>query len=425
MDIKHIPITDLKLDDSNPNFMSAKQKAALHESISRYGMVQPLVIDKDNTCINGNQKLAILQDDPELAKMLKGKAPCVIMSDLSPSERALLQQALNKIRGEHDRSKDAAIFEKLLDSNKGDTLATLLGKKTDTLAKMIERTKARDEGKTALDDIPKACQLGQHWKLGRHMLYVGDWKDSGFHNETIHLLLTDPPYGINVVNVKTGSTGNMPGQLAPRTQTATHKGTVGNMPACGEKYMGPTATRKGGDKVEFRATPRQNYAPVHGDDAPFDPMPIHALNVPTILFGANHYHDKLPLGQWLVWIKKASVNFRMFNTSDCELAWFNSKTARAVKAYYHLWDGVLASEPGGRVHPTQKPVKLMCDMIMDYTKDKGAHVFDPFAGSGTVLMACEDTKRVCMSCEIMPEYCDAIIARYQERTGKKAELIKV
>ena len=76
------------------------------------------------------------------------------------------------------------------------------------------------------------------------------------------------------------------------------------------------------------------------------------------------------------------------------------------------------------MHPTQKPVQVIQDMILDYTEQEGQTVFDPFVGSGTAIIAAENTKRVCYGCEITPMYAEVCISRWQEHTGSKAVKLK-
>lgn len=84
--------------------------------------------------------------------------------------------------------------------------------------------------------------------------------------------------------------------------------------------------------------------------------------------------------------------------------------------------GERKSEGITRVHPTQKPVGLFAQILCDFSKD-GDIVLDPFGGSGTTLIACEQTGRSCRMLEIDPHYCDVIIRRWEEFTGEKAVLL--
>lgn len=150
-----------------------------------------------------------------------------------------------------------------------------------------------------------------------------------------------------------------------------------------------------------------DFPPIEGDAEPFDPLPW--LGFPVVgLFGANWYANKLPpSGAWIVWDKLDGLSSEReigFNdNSDCELMWTNKgKAARIIR---HRWMGCMkASEHGQRrVHPTQKPVALMVD-IVSYLTQPGATVLDPFMGSGTTGVACVQTGRNFIGIEIDEGY---------------------
>lgn len=165
----------------------------------------------------------------------------------------------------------------------------------------------------------------------------------------IAALIADPPYGINFC----------------------HSGHPGK---------GITAVR-----AKFNKT---NNGWVRGDDHPFDPTPLLGLAPKLILWGANHYADRLPpSARWLIWDKVCNPrSYGSWSFADCEMAWTNLKgTARL---FAHLWNGCRrAGEENSfiaqRVHPTQKPVALMDWCIELCNLEPGALVVDPYAGSGT------------------------------------------
>lgn len=140
---------------------------------------------------------------------------------------------------------------------------------------------------------------------------------------------------------------------------------------------------------------------VTGDENPFDPSPF--LDYATvILFGANHFADKLPpSSEWIVWDKREGMTSNDF--ADCELIWTNQPGVARV--FRHMWSGAIrASEKGvPRVHPTQKPVVLMAWLIERYTNE-GDTIIDPFMGSGTTGVACSQLKRNFIGIEIDPDY---------------------
>lgn len=210
----------------------------------------------------------------------------------------------------------------------------------------------------------------------------------------IDLLLTDPPYGISAVN----------------------HDVVGR-----DGGMGFSSGHKDGTHSIVKA---KKYRVIAGDDIPFDPKFLLSLGQTQIIFGANHFANKLPNNShWLVWDKKVGIGAERNSFSDVELMWTNVKQKNAL-IYRHLWSGLLRAgdrktELKERVHPTQKPVGLFSDIIKDYSKENHT-ILDPYLGSGSTLIACEQTNRICYGMELDPSYIDVIIIRWENYTGKKA-----
>jgi DNA modification methylase len=138
-----------------------------------------------------------------------------------------------------------------------------------------------------------------------------------------------------------------------------------------------------------------------------------------IWWGANYYPTTLPNGYgWLVWDKEREGN----TFSGAEIAFVN-KGVR-VDVFRHQWHGMIrASERADkRVHPTQKPVALVDFCFQNYGQPNS--VLDLFGGSGSTLIACEQTDRTCFMMELDPKYVDVIIARWEKLTGEQAQLIE-
>lgn len=199
-------------------------------------------------------------------------------------------------------------------------------------------------------------------------IYHGDCLEVLPSVESADLLLTDPPYGIGWDNPT--SLGRLNRAVAPPS-------TLGGNP-------------------------------IVGDDRPFDPAPL--LRFPrVVLWGANHYSDKLPPGGWLIWDKTGGGKARTF-MADAELAWHNM--GHGADVFHHLWLGTFRDseirEP--RVHPTQKPVSLMRWILERWTKP-GDLVFDPYMGSGPIAQACHEMCRRYIGVEIEERYCEVAVQR--------------
>ena len=141
-----------------------------------------------------------------------------------------------------------------------------------------------------------------------------------------------------------------------------------------------------------------------------------------IIFGGNYFTDFLPPSRcWIVWDKQNTGNF-----ADAELAW--TSFDKGVKLYHFLWNGLCREgsrevEGKTRVHPTQKPVGMLADILKDFSEENDS-VLDCFGGSGSTLIACEQLNRKCYMCELDPKYVDVIIQRWENFTGQKAELVE-
>jgi site-specific DNA-methyltransferase (adenine-specific) len=204
-------------------------------------------------------------------------------------------------------------------------------------------------------------------------IYHGDCREVVAVLSAVDLVLTDPPYGISY---SPGSGG---------------RGWGGKGHDLRKKFIGKNV--------------------VHGDSEPFDPAFL--LGFPkVVLFGANHFSDRLPASSgWIVWDKQCSD--KSINFADCEMAWTNIKTP--ARMFRHVWDGVRKDSEVGvsRVHPTQKPLALMAWIIKRHTRE-GDLILDPFMGSGTTLRAAKDLGRKAIGVEIEERYCEIAAKRLSQ-----------
>jgi len=192
-------------------------------------------------------------------------------------------------------------------------------------------------------------------------------------DKSIDLVLTDPPYGIKA-----------------------DKGVGG---------FGVSKTDK-----HYKG----NWDANRPDKLCFDEMLRIGKN--TLIFGGNFFANLLPVGtHWIVWDKKDDVKFQN-PYSDCELIWTSFKK-NTIKKYVFKQQGFITDSKDKRVHPTQKPTELIERIIMDYTNE-GDTIFDPFMGSGTTAIACLNTKRNYIGCELDKGYYDICIKRIEEHNRR-------
>ena len=211
------------------------------------------------------------------------------------------------------------------------------------------------------------------WKrrevIGDCQLYQGDCLEVMPAIQSVDALIADPPYGIAFCH---GAGGDGIG---------------------GGKYVS-----------------KFNGVAIAGDDKPFDPQPFLSAAPVVVLWGANHFADKLPASsKWLIWDKRRGLTTNDF--ADCEIAWTNQKgVARLIN---HYWNGMMKDSERGvpRVHPTQKPIAVM-EWCIEQFPDAQT-ILDPFMGSGTTLVACAKLGRKGIGIELDPDYFDIACRRVE------------
>lgn len=228
-------------------------------------------------------------------------------------------------------------------------------------------TDSTDDEPLSFDESPTRAKLGDLWQVGRHRILCGDSSDKKTRERLgrFEYIVTDPPYGISAEKMNLGGTA-------------------------------------------------KNYNRFHrGDWDSFKPNLKWILeeSKTSIIWGGNYFANSLPeTNDWLCWHKKiANVSF-----SEFELAWTNLK--KQCRIFSHHWSGE------NKKHPTMKPLPVMI-WCLDFLP-KSVSLLDPFAGSGSTLLACERTGRIGFGIELDPKYVDVIIDRLEKETGLEAELLE-
>lgn len=369
--------------------MKKKEREALLRSLETDGWVQPIVTNEEGLIADGQQRWEIAKEEGQ------SLIP-IVRVDLTDAGRRILRQVLNKLRGKHIPRLDAEEYKKIVEAGHRQELINrlLLSER-----ELIEALDNKPIDKIVdIDLIETDIEIGDIFTLGNHRLMCGDSQDESqlkqlINKSKIDCLLTDPPYGIDIVSRKGGKIG-------------------------GDKPFGSITSPA---RIGYsRMAEAKLYLPVIGDDKPFDPEHLLSLAKILIIFGGNYFSSKLPDSPgWLIWDKTGGREWRD-TFADCELVWTNTK--RHARIYRVLWKGMLKDGDEIRYHPTQKPIKLITDILADYSKPKQI-ILDPYGGSGTTLISCEQTDRRCFMMEIDPRYCQIIIDRWEAYTGLEAEKI--
>lgn len=394
-------IIDKSIDElipycNNSRTHDESQILQIASSIKEFGFTNPVLIDEDNGIIAGHGRVLAAR------KLGINKVPSIKLSHLTDIQKKAYIIADNKI------ALNAGWDEELLKNEVEQLIANdfdidLIGFSDEEIDSLLGEKEEAKHGLTDEDYVPEVSEdpitkPGDVWILGNHRLMCGDSTSIDDVNKLINghcvdMVYTDPPYGVSIVNC--GAIGGS----KPFGQSS-KKGTVG-----------------GGKIVKCN-----KYAPIIGDDS-ID-IAIEAIQIikaigakVEIIWGGNYFSSALGNSScWVVWDKENTGNF-----ADAELAWTNQKTA--VRIFKHMWNGMIrASEHGQkRVHPTQKPVALALWCFEKYGESSKT-ILDLFGGSGSTLVACEKVDKISLIMELSPDYCDVIIKRWQDFTGKEAVL---
>lgn len=382
LEIEYVSIDTIKEYINNAKLHPQEQIEQIKKSIQEFGMNDPIGV-WHNEIVEGHGRYKACK---ELGISI---LPIIRLDDLTDEQRKAYTLAHNKLTMNSDFDIDilTAELDDITDIDMSD-FGFDLDFDTDEPAEVVE-----DDYDEEPPEEPKA-KLGDIYQLGRHRLMCGDSTkaediETLIGDNKIQLVLTDPPYGISVVQGNQIDGGG-----------ATHFGKVGG----GNIVKSSTYMAIKGD--ETTDTAKLNYSI------------LKDVSDNQIIFGGNYFTDFLPpKACWCVWDKQNTGNF-----ADCEMAW--TSFDKGAKLYHWLWNGLCRKgdrnvEGVSRVHPTQKPVGMLADILKDFS-EKDNNILDCFGGSGSTLMACEQTERNCYMMEYEPHYIDVIIDRWEKFTGQKA-----
>lgn len=386
MEIKELPLKELKPAAYNPRKKlkkGDKEYEKIKQSLLKFGYVDPIIVNEDLTVIGGHQRLTVLKDlDYETAK-------CVIV-DLPKEDEKALNIALNKITGQWD---EALLADLLLDLQESDFNLDLTGFEPpeidDILSNVHDKELSEDEFDVEEElKKPTVSRHGDIWQLGKHRVICGDSTKAETYKQLLddrkaNLVVTDPPYNVDV------------------EETA---GKILN------------DNMSDGDFYQFLLSMFTQVENHMEDDAS-----IYVFHADTegLNFRKAFKYAGFYLSGCCIWKKNSLVLGRspyQWQHEPCLYGWKKKGKHQwfSDRKQTTIWE--YDRPKSSKDHPTMKPIQLMAYPIQNSSMS-GTIVLDPFLGSGSTLIAADQTGRVCYGIELDEKFVDVIVKRYIEVTG--------
>ena len=375
-------------------------------SIREYGWRQPVVVDSEGVIVIGHLRRAAGKS------IGLTECPVHVARELTPAQIRGLRLADNCTNQEASWDMDllAVEFGELKAEGFDLNLTGFDTREIDALTLTVN---------PAEDDVPPVpeapvSRLGDLWLMGGHRLLCGSCTEMAAVERVVgtnapFMLLTDPPYGVELDMEWRDRAGH--NEMAPAAMS----------------YMKIAMAGKG-----ISGDTRADWSEA------FELVP--SLDVAYVWHATSHLVEVaaglkrigFDVRQQIIWHKTVAAMGRQAYHWKHEPCWYavrHGKTSRWNGAHDQttVWDAaspkhiMSGSKEEKFPHPTQKPVELMRRPLLNHGKP-GDVIYEPFCGSGTTLVACEGTCRVCIAMEIDPRYCDVIVTRWQNLTGKQATL---
>ena len=407
MEIVYKSIDELTPYENNPRH-NENAVAAVAASIKEFNFKVPLVIDINGVVVAGHTRLLAAR------QLGLSAVPCIIADDLTPEQIRAFRLADNKTA--ELAGWDFAKLEEELSE---------ISDQFDMSAFGFDMSDFEEEKEIIEDEVPEVdeeaeptTKLGDIWQLGRHRLMCGDSTDKAtvemlMDGKKADMVFTDPPYGYNYQS-------NMREKTSKFDVIENDDKILDFFPciqAVCDGFVYICTTWKTADKwIELF---KQYYDLTNviiwdkGGGGIGDLFHTFSTDYEMILV-CNNGHEIKGKRYGSVW---NFTNQEITKMKKGELL----NIVLEQKKFYSIWQEK-KDNPNEYVHPTQKPVSLSARAIRSST-DIGNNVADLFGGSGSTVMACEQTGRNCYTMELDPKYCDVIIKRWENLTGEKAVLI--
>ena len=387
--IEYVSKEQLKPYAKNAKLHTDDQVEQIKRSIEEFGFNDPIAVWHEDEIIEGHGRLLAVMEMPEIETV-----PIIRLDDLTDEQRRAYMLVHNKLTMNTDFD-----FE-LLDSE----LSGIIDIDMSEYGFDIE---IEDEEPDEIidDEVPEEvetrCKLGDIWQLGNHRLICGDSTsieqiDRLMNGEYADMVFTDPPWNVNYGAVEKDNAQG----YKPRTIINDFMGT--------EEFK----------EFMFSAFKCMNEVSKAGA-CTYVVMSAQEWGNMMLTLAQNDYH----WSSTIIWNKDRLVLSRKDYHTKYEPIWYGWKAGEARlcpledRKQCDVWD--FERPKRSDEHPTMKPVPLVARAITNSSK-KGNNVLDLFGGSGTTLIACEQTGRKCFMSELDPKYCDVIIQRWENLTGQKA-----
>lgn len=364
----------------------------LKRSIQQFGYVEPVIWNKrTGKVVGGHQRLTVLKD------LGYTEIECVIV-DMEPTQEKALNVALNKISGAWDMPKLQDLFKDLQGSNFDVTLTGFDAVEIDNLFKDAVAAKVKEDKFDVDAELkkPTFSKPGDIWLLGKHRLVCGDSTVAATYEtlmagNTANLIVTDPPYNVEYV-------GKTKDKLTIQNDRM-ENGNFYQFLLAAYQNMERALADDGSIYVFHADTEGLNFRKAF-EDAGFYLSGCCIWKKPSMVLGRSPYqwqHEPCLFG----WKKKGKHQ------------WYSDRKQTTI------WEFDRPSR--SREHPTMKPIPLLAYPIQNSSLTN-CIVLDPFGGSGSTLIACEQTGRICYTAELDPKYCDVIVNRYIEAVGQSGDV---
>lgn len=401
MKLKTVPITKIRPYENNPR-KNDQAVEAVAESIRQCGYVAPIIVDEDCVILAGHTRWKALQ------QLGHTTAQICIAEGLSEEQKRKYRILDNKTGELAEWDEDLLRIE--LDGLDFEGFDFGLLELTGAPAQEETRPEILEDDYDEVPPEEPAAQRGQIWQLGRHRLMCGDATSAsdvqtlmgGAHAD---MVFTDPPYGVAI--------GDKNRQLDE---------VLGRSGSCKENIAGDTLPK---DKLySLLKTAFINVREVAAEDACYFVTSPQGGGLGMMMMMMRD--AGLPVRHTIIWRKDAptfSIGRMDYDYQHEPILYTWTKTHhnfRGGQFRSSIWD--FPKPRASRLHPTMKPVALVANAILDGTQT-GMSVLDPFGGSGSTMIACEQTGRSCYMMEIDPKYCDVIIDRWEKLTSQKAVLL--